>query len=292
MVKKKINLSNSLIKKLINWISNNPLLQKLQPVIYVIQQYITGPNLIYYLVFAFYFLFMDRKVSNSIKTRFDKTKSPNYTWRIFAVILYIPIWREFLLMPLLYYVERAWQGPYADFIFLTVEQYFEFVDPLEIFFGGTFSFISLYQLLLYYIDRLIILLVPPKIFRLPMYIRYHSMVCSLLIMLFIMFNDAFIWVSGISYNQEMHGDNIWWYTFVSTKDESFAMNCAFYTVIFYSAILLSQTLKAFTGLSFTDTYGVWDVFVRTHLSFESLYEDEKWRDFGMDEIDAYFEDED
>jgi hypothetical protein len=233
--------------------------------------------------FVIVFVFIDRKFSKKVKV--EKTKAPNVLWRIFGFILYTPLWYKYVYPCFMFFKERTMTSDletifYYEFSY-AVESFFTFTEQIELFFGGKFAFVSLYQLFLYLACRLLIKIIPQKNFYIPMYIRYHIMVNSILIMLLDLVDEPYRTIADII------PDSSGKFFEITTKDESFAVSCSFYMFIFYFLLIGNYTWKACQGKSFINKKGFFDILIRTHLSADSLYKNEKWSDYGMDDLTDY-----
>jgi hypothetical protein len=255
--------------------------RKIKKTIHFLNQSLTRDELFSLTLFVIFFVFTDRRSNKKIK--YDKTKAPNILWRIVALYMYLPLWYEFVYPCFMFFAERT---PPLDMTFnyefsIAINKFFYFTREMERFFNGRFNFIGLYNVFLYFSTRFIVRFLPEKIFHLPMFMRYHMVLCSLFSILFPLLEQPYILISGIM------PDNSRQFLQLTTKDETFAMNMAMGMVILYIFSLGNYTWQAARGKSFTNIKGFFDIVIRTHLGFESLYKNEKWSDYGMDDLSDY-----
>lgn len=261
-------------------------LRQLKGFFYFLTESLTRSELACLLLFVIFFIFTDRRSNKTIK--FEKTKAPNVLWRILAFYMYLPLWKEFVYPCFMFYAQRS-HPLYVTFNYAfssSVNEFFRYTYYIESIFNNTFIFIGLYQCFLYYFARLIVKVIPEKIFHLPMFIRYHMMVNSLLIVIFQIIEEPYRLIAGIT------PDSSGIYLEQTTKNLDFAMNLSFCMVIFYSLTLGNCTWQACRGQSFTNIKGFFDILIRTHLGFDTLYIGEKWSQYGMDELSDYNDESD
>jgi hypothetical protein len=168
-----------------------------------------------------------------------------------------------------------------EFVF-AVNSFFNFINSIEGILSYKVSFIGIYHVFLYYFPRAIVKLVPEKIFHLPMFIRYHMIISSFLIIIFPFFDIPYRQFAGIIANPVGS-----YYLETTTKDLGIACNLSLFMVFFYCLTLGYYTWLACRGKSFTNLRGFFDVLIRNHLGYDSLYPGEKWSDYGMDEFINY-----
>jgi hypothetical protein len=250
-------------------------------IIYFLTNVLKKKESIMLLIFVIVFTFIDRQTSKKIK--FQKTKAPNILWRIIGLVLYLPLWVEYLYPRFMFFAQRTdpfnitLNHPFSDYI----NDFLSFTDKIESLLNDKVLFIGIYSVFLYFSSRILIKLVPKKIFYLPMYIRYHMILISLLLLIFPILNGSYKIIAGLrpDINQQ--------FLEITLKDEGFAIISSFYLFLFYLFIIGNFTWKACRGKSFTNIEGTIDRLIQTHLSSDSLYEKETWGEYGMDELDSY-----
>lgn len=276
------NLTKIVIK-LVYWIFRF-IRRKIKKTIYFLTQSLTRSELVSLTLFVIFFVFTDRKSSKKIN--YEKTKAPNILWRIVALYMYLPLWYEFVYPCFMFFAERT---PPLDMTFNyefsnSINRFFHFARDIEGFFNRRFLFIGLYNVFLYFSARFIVRFIPEKIFHLPMFMRYHMVLNSLLSIIYPLLEEPYILIAGIIPDNSRH------FLQQTTKDETFAMNLSICMVIFYLLTIGNYTWQAARGKSFMNAKGFFDIVIRTHLGFESLYKNEKWSDYGMDDLSDYNDD--
>lgn len=227
-----------------------------------------------------FFIYSDRRMNKNIV--YDKSRSPNILWTLFVLYLYMFSWIDIILTPWMFVAERT---EYLNLIFNRefvegVLDFFDFRQSVELFFWNNLSFMAVYHLMLYYIPRLMVRFIPAKFIYLPMYFRYHSMVNSLSAVFLVGVDTTFKKVAGIIFDAYRHSD----YLEVTSKDEKTVITMSIFILIFYAVTLGNWTWQAARGKSFGNHRSSFDKFIRTHLASDSLYPDEKWEDFGIDDL--------
>ena len=219
-------------------------------------------------VFLLIFALFDRNTNRRVK--YPRTKSPNILWRFFALIIYIPLWMEFVYPWALLCLAKI--EIFKDFFYSReldqfVDDFYIFRRVVEIFFRDRLGFLTIYQLVLYFGVRVFVTVIPKKFIRLPMFIKYHLINCSLLCLVadiafqFFNFVTAFVVDNGII---DLRGMSLSW------------------TFLYFMTIGRS-TWDALRGRSYTGTF--LDIAIKTHLGFYCLYDDERWADYGVDELE-------
>lgn len=255
-------------------------------IVYFFSNYLTRTELGFILLFCFYFILTDRSANSKVKKTARKTTAPNIVWRICGTLIYFPLLYVFFYPPFMFYAERT-TGLNLTFNYYfnrSLDNLFVLIYLTERVTRNKFTFTTLYHFFFYYLGKLCIRFIPERIFHIPIYMRYHMMSVSLLSTLFAMVQELYINLCGIVRNSN-------YYTFATTKDESFVMQISLYFAICYIAILGNLIWQAARGQSFRNQKGLFDTFIQTHLSFDSLYKDEVWEDYGMDEVSLYFTDD-
>ena len=251
-------------------------------IFYFLNESLTRNELFCLIIFVIFFVFTDRQSNKKIK--FEKTKAPNLLWRIFGFLLYLPSWGLYFYASFMFFAQRT---PPLDMTFnrefaQSVNNFFGFTSYITEIFNGRFTFMGLYELFLYFSERLIVKYIPEKFFKLPMFIRYHMILNSIFIVIFPMIQDLYRYIVGIelggsiAYPSELRNDNL-------------ALNLSIVMMMFYLFTLGTATWQACRGKSFTSLKGKgsFDRLIRIHLGFESLYPSEKWSDFGMDDLENF-----
>jgi len=259
--------------------------KKIHQIAYFLMESLTRDELFRLIIFIIYFIFTDRKSQKKIK--YNKTAAPNVLWRILAFLIYMPIWKQFVFPCFMFVAERT---PPIDMTFnfefvLAVNQVFNFMNIIEKMLSHKISFIAIYNTFLYYVPRGIVKLVPEKIFHLPMFIRYHMIISSFLMIFYPFFDIPYKQLAGII---DSPARSI--YLETTTKDLGLACNLSLLMVFFYCITLGYYTWLACRGKSFTNVKGFFDIVIRDHLGYDCLYKGEKWSEYGMDEFINYFDD--
>lgn len=224
--------------------------------------------------FIILFALTDRLSNRKIK--YPKTKAPNLAWRLFAVILYVPACAEFIY-PLAINASKLFFGEYyldqlRRSFFENVFIYYSILrkDVIRIF-RSRFDLISIYQLTTYASVRLITAVIPPSIFRMPMFLKYHIMNVSLLCIICQLSQLLLVNIQNllIKTNQQ-----------VIPPTTEIGVLSSFWLVL-YIVLIGRGCWDAARGRSFTKAF--LDIPVRIHIGHNSLYKDEEWRDYGQDE---------
>lgn len=285
-LKRIINLSISLVFYLYQIIVNvifylyNFSKKLIREIFYFLNESLTRNELISLILFVIFFVFSDRFSKKSVK--YPKTNAPNVLWRITAFLMYTPIWVEYVLTCFIFIVRNS--PSFAELELTTfnhefiaaVASIFSFQLEVERFFNYRMSFIVVYQVFLYFSIRIFVHLIPTKYFRLPMFMKYHMINGSLLLMLAPILYEMYRYWAGFIPSGYINVED-------SVKNYPWAINLSWAWIALCLAVLGRNTWDALRGKSFTKTF--LDITLRDHLGAECLYPDEKWSDYGMDDLE-------
>lgn len=240
--------------------------KKVKGIRFFLTKVLTTNELTALITFVVFFALTDRYASKKVK--YPKTKAPNLLWRMAVPLLYLPLWLQFVypwFIIFVGYVPSLFYTFGSEFVDGAADLY-SFRRDVELFFGDRLPFISIYQMFLYFSVRPIVALIPKRFFRLPMYMKYHVINISLLILVSEIVYQGFSAITDFALKRglaDLEGLSLSW------------------TILLFLTIGRS-TWDALRGKSFTKTF--LDIPIRTHLGFNCLYDDEQWSDYGVDEV--------
>jgi hypothetical protein len=256
-------------------------------IFYFLTETLTRSELFNLILFIILFVYTDRYASKSIK--YDKTKAPNLLCRVLAFLAYIPIWIQlaspsFFLVSIKFNFRNEGGGlalkTFGEAMLVEVNAINKILHQVHYFFNGKIAFDIVYYLFLYHGIRFLCKYVKQKSLRLPMFLRYHLMYAAILTS----FGPTVKWLLSllldIVYESknlgELDSTNVHLYiAFLSKVNWAWLIIC----VIFIGR----GSWLAARGISFRSR-GFIDILIRSNLSVECLYPDEKWSDYGMDDM--------
>jgi hypothetical protein len=231
---------------------------------------LTRGELFFLVIFVIFFVSTDRIANQAVK--YEKTLAPNWLWRIAGFLLYVPLYNKFVYQ---YFIIIIKTLPGFEFTFgrefemamigiTAYERYFErlFYDKL--------NFFRIYQIFLFIVLEKCVRHVPKKYIYMPMFIRYHmsnvnvlSFFCSQLL------ETSYTFLLNSLKKYQL--------------DAKWSVNISWLWLTLYLITVGRSSWDALRGKSFTKTS--FDNIVRLYLGEMCLYKDEKWKDFGMDEME-------
>jgi len=224
-------------------------------------------------------LYFDNKANKKLK--YQKRLAPNLLWRVVGVAVYYPPVVEFMYAyfqvifrytPL---IRRIFGYEYRKWLINAFISMMRLEDTLL---RRHYGILAFFELVMYFSIQWIVAFIPPSIIRLPIYLRYHMVNCSLLMLLSPTVYQAYRFILKVDKEVMLNHADLPGLFYLGTEREyrvAAALTCIFLSTYGRSII------DAIRGRSFTRTF--LRKAVRTHLGISKLYPDETWEQFGLDD---------
>lgn len=241
-----------------------------------------------FIIFLLIFIYTDKSAQKKIE--YKKSLSPNLTWRVIAVFLYLPAWLQLIggnLFRLLLHGSGVGLGRAAA---KKIYQEFGFaillLGQIEGNFWMKLRFETIYNICLFFGLQAYMIekwnihkgIQKHKIFtyiKIPMFLKYHIMYVAVVESMFM--TIKFTYDSILNFIVKLLTA-----LFPSIDGFSFIISCNWCWLVFMIIIIGNGFWKATRGISFTHN-GFIDDFMRIHLGAVGLDPDEQWLDYGMDD---------
>nr|YP_010443824.1 hypothetical protein NQY37_pgp090 [Vacuolaria virescens]UTE94711.1 hypothetical protein VvirPt_p096 [Vacuolaria virescens] len=237
---------------------------------FFLTQTLTKGEFCFLLIFVIVFVYTDRMANKTVK--YEKTLAPNWLWRIAGFVLYVPIYNKYVYQYIIVIVKKipAFESTFAKELEMAIIRITGYEGYFERLLYNKLSFFRIYQVFLLVVLEKCVRFVPKKYIYMPMFIRYHMTnvnILSFFCSQFLETSYTFLLDSLKKYQL----DSKW----------SVSISCLWLTL--YIITVGRSSWDALRGKSFTKTS--FDTIVRLYLGQMCLYKDEKWKDFGMDEVE-------